>query len=83
MSYRDVPSTSGTERRPLMLALRVPRNYGSLFPYYKFVRDTVNDTMITEVICEYVHEPVFMDGVPFWYWFPYCSAYIFILFIAN
>lgn len=60
MSSKDMPSTSGTERRPLMMALRVPRSYGSLFPYYKFVRDTVNDPMITEVICVY-YEPAVVN----------------------
>ncbi|CAG9783820.1 unnamed protein product [Diatraea saccharalis] len=31
------------ERHPLVLGGRVPRSYGSLFPYYKFVRDTVSE----------------------------------------
>lgn len=42
--------TAASERRPLMLALRVPRSYGSLFPYYKFVRDAAfSDTVQHQV----------------------------------
>ncbi|XP_049867259.1 kinase D-interacting substrate of 220 kDa B isoform X3 [Pectinophora gossypiella] len=44
-SERAGPST---ERRPLMLSLRVPRSYGSLFPYYKFVRDTASESVQNE-----------------------------------
>lgn len=42
-------SSGAAERRPLMLAARVPRSYGSLF-YYKFVRDAMQtETLQTEV----------------------------------
>ncbi|XP_028161916.1 kinase D-interacting substrate of 220 kDa B isoform X2 [Ostrinia furnacalis] len=41
---RAGPSTPVAERRPLVLAVRVPRSYGSLFPHYKFVRDTLSET---------------------------------------
>lgn len=44
------PSTMPAERRPLILSLRIPRSYGSLFPYYKFVRDTASETYRNEVL---------------------------------
>lgn len=40
---RAGPSTPVAERRPLVFAGRVPRSYGSLFPYYKFVRDAIEE----------------------------------------
>lgn len=51
MSRREVSNstTPMAERRPLMLALRVPRSYGSVFPYYKFVRDAANESFHNEV----------------------------------
>lgn len=44
------PSMTPAERRPLILSLRIPRSYGSLFPYYKFVKDTASETYRNEVI---------------------------------
>lgn len=44
------PSTTPAERRPLILSLRIPRSYGSLFPYYKFVRDTACESYRHEVL---------------------------------
>lgn len=61
MSWRGEsgPSTPLAERRPLMLALRVPRSYGSLFPYYKFVKDTASETFRSEVFHQSYHDTVF------------------------
>ncbi|KPJ06144.1 hypothetical protein RR48_14586 [Papilio machaon] len=42
------PSRSPAERRPLVLGLRVPRSYGSVFPYYKFVKDTFREPALCE-----------------------------------
>ncbi|KPI91552.1 hypothetical protein RR46_15056 [Papilio xuthus] len=42
------PSRSSAERRPLVLGLRVPRSYGSVFPYYKFVKDTFREPALCE-----------------------------------
>ncbi|OWR45203.1 hypothetical protein KGM_213809 [Danaus plexippus plexippus] len=37
-------SLSATERRPLVLPFKVPRSYGSVFPYYRFMRDALGES---------------------------------------
>ncbi|GBP85353.1 hypothetical protein EVAR_78836_1 [Eumeta japonica] len=54
------PSRSGAggggptaEHRPLMMALRVPRSYGSMFPYYKFIRDALTESLHNETVSDW------------------------------
>lgn len=46
---RPSSSTGSPERRPLVIPIKVPRSYGSVLPYYKFVRDTFRESMHDEV----------------------------------
>lgn len=42
-------SPDSTERNPLVLPFRVPRSYGSVFPYYRFMRDALGEALPNEV----------------------------------
>ncbi|XP_045782552.1 uncharacterized protein LOC123879081 [Maniola jurtina] len=53
MSYwldrgRPLSSSDSPERRALVLPFRVPRSYGSIFPYYRFMRETLSEPMPNE-----------------------------------
>ncbi|CAH0720936.1 unnamed protein product, partial [Brenthis ino] len=41
-------SPDSAERNPLVLPFRVPRSYGSVFPYYRFMRDALGEVLPNE-----------------------------------
>ncbi|XP_069365613.1 uncharacterized protein [Maniola hyperantus] len=54
MSYwldrgRPLSSSDTPERRALVLPFRVPRSYGSIFPYYRFMREALSEPMPNEL----------------------------------
>ncbi|KAI8434883.1 hypothetical protein MSG28_003369 [Choristoneura fumiferana] len=45
---RASTSRTAAERRPLMITLGIPRTYGSVFPYYKFLKDTLSESVFSD-----------------------------------
>lgn len=72
-------SPDSAERNPLVLPFRVPRSYGSVFPYYRFMRDALGEVLPNEVTIYLFYEKFQKFGALFYSKFVFINKKYFLI----